>query len=319
MIVHCDPFADTRPSMGPAVLAIGIFDGVHIGHRALFAQARETARSLGVPLIGVTFDRDPDEVFRADDQDFGKLLSNGRRLEMIAGQTTGGVLSVPATHEVFGMRPDDYLDFLGSVVTPRAIFTGADFRFGARAAGTVNDVARWAEGHDCACEFMELVEEDGEVISATRIRSELARGQVALARRLLAGRPHSVTGTVVHGRGAGEGFGFATANLDLSACETMLPAEGVYGAYAIVDGRPYAAAVNVGVARSFETATAPVEAHLLDFAGDLYGREVEIEFVEWLREPRVFSTHDELVTTVMGNIEWVREHLGGEHLGAHRR
>ena len=116
----------------------------------------------------------------------------------------------------------------------------------------------------------------------------------------------------MHGRGAGDGFGFATANLDLSDCEVMLPREGVYGAYGIVDGVRYAAAVNVGVARSFAEATAPVEAHLLDFDGDLYGREIRIEFEEWLRGPRVFETKDELIETVMGNIAWVREHLGGK-------
>ena len=94
--------------------------------------------------------------------------------------------------------------------------------------------------------------------------------------------------------------------------EVMLPREGVYGAYGIVDGVRYAAAVNVGVARSFAEATAPVEAHLLDFDGDLYGREIRIEFEEWLRGPRVFETKDELIETVMGNITWVREHLGGK-------
>ena len=210
------------------------------------------------------------------------------------------------------MSPDAFLDFLGGVVRPRAIFTGSDFRFGVRASGTAADIGRWALAHGCAYVPCELVEEDGEVISATRIRGELREGAVAQAKRLLAGRPHAIVGSVVHGRGAGDGFGFATANLDLSDCEVMLPREGVYGAYGIVDGVRYAAAVNVGVARSFAEATAPVEAHLLDFDGDLYGKEVRIEFEEWLRGPRVFETKDELIETVMGNIAWVREHLGGK-------
>ena len=284
----CDPAGVVPARLGDAVLFIGIFDGMHIGHRAIFAQAREQARELGVPLLAVTFERDPDEIFRADDPTFGKLLSNRERLAMIAEHAEGGVLVLPATPEVFSMPPVDFLDFLGSVVHPRVIFTGLDFRFGVRASGTPADIERWALAY------------------------ELREGAVSQAKRLLAGRPHSVTGKVVHGRGAGDGFGFATANLDLSDCEAMLPREGVYGAYGVVDGVRYAAAVNVGVARSFAEATAPVEAHLLDFDGDLYGREIRIEFEEWLRGPRVFETKDELIETVMGNIAWVREHLGGK-------
>lgn len=285
---------------------------MHIGHRAIFAQARERARELGLPLVAVTFDRDPDEIFRADDPTFGKLLSNDERLAMIAEQAEGGVLNLVTGPELFSMPPRDFLDFLGRIVRPRAIFTGSDFHFGAHASGTVEDLGRWALDRGCESIACELVEEDGEVISSTRIRTKLREGAVAQAKRLLAGRPHSIVGTIVHGRGAGDGFGFATANLDLSECETILPREGVYGAYGVVDGVRYAAAVNVGVAKSFAEATAPVEAHLLDFNGDLYDKEIRIEFEEWLRAPRVFETKDELIETVMGNIEWVREHLGGK-------
>ena len=285
---------------------------MHIGHRAIFAQARERARELGLPLVAVTFDRDPDEIFRADDPTFGKLLSNDERLAMVAEQAEGGVLNLVTSSELFSMPPAEFLDFLGSVTNPRAIFTGLDFHFGAHASGTVDDLGRWALDHGCEPVSCELIEENGEVISSTRIRAELREGAVTQAKRLLAGRPHSIVGTIVHGRGAGDGFGFATANLDLSNCETMLPREGVYGAYGIVDGARYAAAVNVGVARSFAEATAPVEAHLLGFDGDLYGKDIRIEFEEWLRGPRVFETKDELIETVMGHIEWVREHLGGK-------
>ena len=298
--------------MGDAVLVIGVFDGMHIGHRAIFAQAREEARELGVPLVAVTFERDPDEIFRSGDPNFGKLLSNEERLAMVAEQAEGGVLNLSATLELFSMPPMDFLGFLGSIVHPRAIFTGSDFRFGCKASGTAEDLGQWALAHDCIYVACELIEEDGEVISATRIREELREGEVAQAKRLLAGRAHAITGTIVHGRGAGDGFGFATANLDLADCETMLPREGVYGCYGIVDGARYAAAVNVGVAKSFAEATAPVEAHLLDFDGDLYGKEIRIEFEQWLRGPRVFETKDELIETVMGNIAWVRENLGGK-------
>lgn len=310
-IIHCDLLdAATMPALGDAVVAIGIFDGMHLGHRALFSLARERARELGMPLVAVTFDRDPDEIFCADDSSFGKLLSNQMRLEMIAAQVDGAVLSLPVTAEVLAIEPRAFLDLLGASMSPRVIFTGTDFRFGARACGTVADIVSWGATHGCEHVACDLVEDDGMVVSSSRIRKLLEQGDVAEAKRLLGGRAHAICGIVVRGRGAGEGFGFATANLDTSACEVMAPREGVYGAYAVVGSERYPAAVNVGVARSFEEASAPVEAHLLDFEGDLYGKGVSIEFEEWLREPRVFASDDELIETVTGNIEWVRLHLG---------
>ena len=307
--MHINPLADAQAELGEVVIAIGVFDGMHLGHRALFAMARQYAATIGVPVYALTFDRDPDEVFAADDASFGKLLENETRLAMIGEQVDGGVLSLPATLEVFAIPPYPFLDFLCSIAVPRAIYTGADFRFGAQASGTVEDIACWATKHDCECVPCELVEEGGAAVSATRVRKLLAAGDVAQARELLAHRAHSVTGRVVHGRGQGGDFGFATANLDLSECAVMLPKEGVYGAYAYVDERPYAAAVNVGAAKSFADATSPLEAHLLDFEGDLYGKQIRIEFMQWLREPRVFATNEELISTVMGNIDYVREHL----------
>lgn len=310
--MHVNPIAHDAVDLGDAIFAIGVFDGMHVGHRALFAAARKAALESDATLFAVTFDKDPDEVFRKDDPCFGKLTTNEQRLAMIAEQAQGNVIVLPLDSAVLSIEPDEFLAFLSSIAHPVAVFTGVDFRFGAQARGDAGDIERWAA--ECGCDYVacELVEEEGAVVSATRIREELSEGRVAEAKLLLGGRAHSIFGTVIRGRGAGGGFGFATANLDLSACDVMLPREGVYGAYGIVDGTRYPAAVNVGVAKSFDQATAVIEAHLLDFEGDLYDKVVTIEFEEWLRPQRVFEDKDELIATVMGNIAWVREHLGGE-------
>lgn len=310
--MHVSPLVDNDVDMGDVVLAIGVFDGMHVGHRALFAAACSLARECGAKLFAITFDRDPDELFRKEDPTFGKLMTNPQRLAAIAEQTDGNVISLPLDKETLAIEPEAFLGYLAAIATPCAVVTGVDFRFGARARGTSEDIECWALENDCAYVVHELVEEDGAVVSATRVREELRAGRVAEAKRLLGGRAHSVFGTVVHGRGAAEDFGFATANLDLSQCDAMLPREGVYAAYAMVDGVRYPAAVNVGIARSFADATAELEAHLLGFEGNLYGKTVTIEFEEWLREQRVFASSDELIATVMDNIRWVREHLGGE-------
>lgn len=309
-IVTWNPEHPEAVHFGECVIAIGIFDGVHLGHRTLLSEAREHARALGLPLVVVTFDRDPDEIFCKKDQGFAKLLSNAERLELLGQFTQSAVLSLPATPEVFGLEPDDFLALLAQSCTPRSIFVGVNFHFGKFAAGTAKDIEAWGRVHGCTCVPHELVTDLGDVVSSTRIRGLLEQGRVAEARELLGGRPHAIWGDVVHGRGEGTDMGFATANLDLSDNEAMLPREGVYAAYALVEGRRYPAAVNVGAAPSFDAATAPLEAHLLDFKGDLYGKRIKIEFEEWLRESRVFTDKDELIATVMGNIDWVRTHLG---------
>lgn len=299
------------PGLGPAVACIGVFDGLHEGHRSLLAAARDDAARCGCTPLAVTFERDPDELFAAPDAVFGKLVSNAERLDMLRAALGGPVLVLPATPEVFALAPDAFLDTLASACDLRALHVGADFRFGAHAAGTAEDMRAWAAPREISVEAHALLEADGAPVTATRIRALLRAGEVSCARRLLCGRAHALCGTVVHGRGEGAHMGFATANLELDDDGVVVPAEGVYGGYALVDGKRWPCALNVGRAASFAEATAPLEAHLLGFSGDLYGRRVKVEFVQRLRGQRVFDDTDELVATVQGDIAWVSENLGG--------
>ncbi len=330
------------PNLGPAVLSIGVFDGVHLGHRALIAAACERAAQRGARPVVVTFERDPDELFCRDEAGFAKLLSNAERLDalaaLVADAPEARVLVLPVSPDVLALAPAAFLDALARVCEPLELHVGEGFRFGAKAAGTLADVRAWAAARDSAPDAAAvfttpddaapsaatpfttprrfcatahaLVQQDGAPVTSTRIRALLREGEVAQAAKLCAGRPHAVSGTVAHGRGEGAGMGFATANLDLTANETMLPAEGVYAAWAHVDGARYPSAVNLGVAASFSEAHSPLEAHLLGFAGDIYGKTVRVEFVRRLRAQRVFTDTDELVATVKGDISSVRAMLG---------
>lgn len=320
------------PHLGPAVLSIGVFDGVHLGHRALLAATCERAAKRGARPVVVTFERDPDELFCRDGASFGKLLSNAERLDTLAalvadapdvpgmpgtpaasgipGASTPRALVLPVSPDALAVPPAAFLDALARVCEPLELHVGEGFRFGAKAAGALADVRTWGASRGlCATEHA-LVEYDGAPVTSTRVRALLREGDVEQAAKLCAGRRHAVSGTVAHGRGAGTGMGFATANLDLAANETMLPAEGVYAAWAEVDGARYPSAVNLGTAASFSDATSPLEAHLLGFAGDIYGKKVRVEFVRRLRAQRVFTDTDELVETVKGDIASVRAMLG---------
>ncbi len=286
--------------------AFGVFDGVHLGHRFLLDCARETARKSGGKSVALTFDIDPDEKFHPER--LRKLMANEERLAMLATTGVDAVAVLPFTPEFAASSPEEFLVQTFDGTPPAFLHVGYDFRFGARAAGTVQDLDAWGSDMGTQVCAHGLKSEDGAPITATRIRLLLADGDISESNRLL-GRPYFMTGTVTPGRGEGADLGFRTANLTVP--DQLRPiGDGVYAAYATVGGTRYKAAVNVGIAATFaDRATATCEVHLLDFEGDLYGKPVKVEFMHWLRPMRKFDDIDELVATVKGNITWVRENL----------
>lgn len=297
--------AAARPFAG-ASCAIGVFDGVHEGHRYLLERVCREARERGTAAVAVTFDTDPDELFRP--QGLKKLVANGDRLALLAESGVDHVVALPFTREFAALPPERFLADVFGGAEPALIQVGSDFRFGAKAAGTVGDLAAWGARAGTEVRAVDLLAADGAPVTATRIRGLLAHGSIEEANRLL-GRPYFMRGTVEPGRGEGADMGIRTANLHVPDMLRAL-GDGVYAAWAVVGGARYKAAVNVGVAATFaDRATATVEAHLLDFEGDLYGADVTVEFLHWLRPMRTFDSIDELVSTVQSNITWVRENL----------
>ena len=286
--------------------AFGVFDGLHEGHRFLLDRAIESARETGGRSIAVTFDIDPDEVFHPDR--LKKLQRNADRLQALECSGVHDVVALPFTEELYTKSPEEFLATAFPAGVPTHLHVGEDFRFGARAAGTVETLREWGVVAGCEVHAHQLVSADGKPITATRIRLLLLDGKVKEAGRLL-GHPYALRETVQRGRGEGTDLGFATANLQVKPHDRVL-GEGVYAAYATVDGTRYKAAVSVGVSPTFEaTSTANMEAHILDFAGDLHGSDIVLEFVEYLRPMIKFDSTEELVATVMGNIQWVRDNL----------
>lgn len=287
-----------------ASCAFGVFDGLHEGHRYLIEQACATA-AQGQRSLVLTFDIDPDEVFHPER--LRKLMSNDRRLNALMRTGVDDVVVLPFIPEWYSMDPLDFLEELFGENAPAYLHVGEDFRFGARAAGTVQTLDDWGIAAGCNIRAHHLLSSDGKPITATRIRLLLADGHVKDAAALL-GRPYRMIGTVVKGRGEGAALGFATANMNVPDRDRVV-GDGVYAAYARVCGQTCKAAVSVGVAPTFENATANIEAHLLDFDGDIVGKELGLDFVKFLRPMMKFDSADELVATVKGNIDWVRQNL----------
>ena len=286
--------------------AFGVFDGLHKGHRYLIGSAIDSARGDHARSLAITFDIDPDEVFHPDR--LKKLMRNADRLEALAASGVDDVVVLPFTPDFYSLDPESFLAATFPQGVPAHLHVGEDFRFGARAAGTVDTLLEWGARTGCAICAHSLVSADGRPITATRIRLLLLDCNVSEATRLL-GHTYTLRETVRRGRGDGADFGFATANLQVKPHDRVL-GEGVYAAYATVGSARYKAAVSVGVSPTFEAqSTANMEAHILDFSGDLVGRPITLEFVAYLRPMIKFETTEELIATVKSNIEWARENL----------
>lgn len=294
--------------LGPAVAAIGVFDGVHIGHQALVRACRERASSEGVSSIVITFDRDPDRVV-APDRAAPQLQELADKLAALADLGVDSVVVVPFDAGVAAMTPERFVDeVLLTACTPVAVFVGQDFRFGRAATGDVAALRELGQTRSFAVEPQPLVHAQGAPVTSTRIRTLIASGDVAGAARLL-GRPHRVRGTVEHGRGIGARLGAPTANLRTHGY-AAIPASGVYAAWAQLGTHRMQAAVSVGAPPTFPEVHDGVEVHLLGYEGPgLHGREIAVDFVARLRDLARFETEASLAKAIAADVTRVRDIL----------
>jgi riboflavin kinase/FMN adenylyltransferase len=296
-----DQVAEQR--VGPVALALGVFDGVHRGHRAILSAAREAAAARDARPVALVFDPPPIEVIRPDHA-LERLARLGDNLEHIAA---AGVrpLAVRFDAALRDLAPEAFLDRLGPGLRPVAIVMTADSAFGRDRSGTPERLAEIGARGGFAVVLVEPESDDG-VISSSRIRSALSAGEIAEATRLL-GRAPAVTGTVVRGDGRGRQLGYPTANLAFGY-RPALPALGIYLGSAI--GQP--ALISVGRRPTFHADGEVVfEAHLLDWDGDLYDRELRVEISQRLREERSFDSADELIAQMRRDEADARAALAG--------
>jgi riboflavin kinase/FMN adenylyltransferase len=279
--------------LSSSVVAIGVFDGVHIGHQKLLTDAVRDAARRGVRSVAVTFDRDPDQI-TAPSSAAPQLLTLEDKIACLLAVGISTVLVVPFTPEIARTPAEEFLDeVLAAGMDVVAVHVGCDFRFGAGASGDVDTLYVWGVEHNVEVIAHPLVTSQSRPVSSTRIRGLVATGDVAEAEALL-GRPPRVRGAVVHGRGEGAELGFPTANV-VPVPYGALPCDGVYAAVVVLDdGERWPAAVSVGLPPTFPQAREHLEAHLIGFDGDLYDHEIALDFIERLRDQRSFDSLGEL-------------------------
>lgn len=301
--------ADLGRPAGGVCLALGMFDGVHLGHQHLVQTALGDARRLGASAVVVTFDPHPLRVVRPDRAP-RLLQSLPQRVRHLARLGPDAVLVVPFDAALSRVDGADYIRSLADGFgTIRSVTVGQSFQFGHNRSGDVALLRQLGHAMGFGVNAVPPVHAGGELVSSTRVRAALREGRLGTVSDLL-GRPYAIAGTVVHGDGRGRGLGFATANIEVADLE--LPPLGVYAAHVGLDGRRHGAVLNLGVRPTLGASTpAPrLEVHLFEFEGDLYGRELEVELEARLRPEQRFESLDALQEQVARDIAAARELLG---------
>lgn len=301
--------AEVPAEWGVSAVTIGKFDGVHAGHRAVIDRVLEVADADGSAPVVLTFDRNPLALLRPElcPQ---SLVSLSQKLELLAETGVAATLVMRFDAEFAALSPEQFVrSILVDTLHARHVFVGSDFRFGARGAGTIDELVRLGAEHGFDVQVVDDVRPDAEHrVSSTWIRSLLDGGDIEGAGRLL-GHVPGVRGVVVHGAGRGRELGFPTANLSPES-EGLIPGDGVYAGYLVDAGRRYPAAISVGDNPTFEgVPQKQVEAYVIDESIDLYGHVVTVEFAHRIRQQVAFEGIPQLIEKIRSDVAEARRLL----------
>ncbi|MGI6216719.1 MAG: riboflavin biosynthesis protein RibF [Coriobacteriales bacterium] len=286
-------------NIGDIVFALGVFDGVHMGHRKLISDCCEYAKEAGAKSAIMTFDVDPEEIF--GDASTRKLLSNEDRISVLSRLGADMVLVLKFDEQFSQESPQMFLDTaIRTHMNPLGVYVGCNFRFGHRASGDARFLKK-ALGDACNVVDEELLCHNGEPVTATRIRDLIENGKLDAANHML-NRMHSMRTRVVKGRQVGRTIGYPTANL-VGLHDYVKPCDGVYAGFIVVEGECYRTSISVGVPKTFGDIEWTIEAHIIDFDKDIYGEDVTVYFAEYLRPMIKFDSTDALVAQIAADTE----------------
>jgi riboflavin kinase/FMN adenylyltransferase len=309
-VITIEDFSEVPGRLRGAFLAVGNFDGVHLGHAHLIARLRAQADATDAAAVALTFDPHP-VAFLRPGRAPAPLLWTARNAEMLqqAGATKVGLFKTGPW--LLGLTAREFFDkvVLGQFAA-RGMVEGPNFYFGRDRKGDTTQLGAWCREAGLSFEVVAPSTVDGQLVSSSRVRTALAEGRAGEAARML-GRPHRIRGFVTHGAARGAGLGFPTANLD--GIDTLIPGDGVYAMLALIDGQgpPIPTACHIGPNVTFGEQERKVEAHLIDFSGDLYGRTVHLDILEQIRPSRKFAGLDDLLPQIRDDVDKTRAICAG--------
>ncbi len=301
-------FDSITPPMKGVVLSFGNFDGVHRGHQQIIAQAGMLAERTGSSVVAVTFEPHPLKVV-APHRPFHLLTPLKEKVDLLGRAGADAVVVVETDRAFLEQTPEDFVaEAIVGRFAPTCVVEGPSWRFGRGREGDVGFLQRMGDRHGFEVFIvpalqLEVEAEGAVLVTSTLIRDLVLRHHVHRA-ALCLGRPYTLIGTVVSGNRRGQKLGFPTANVD--AGDQLIPGHGVYAGWCHLGGRRYVSAISVGTNPTFGEEKVSVEAYMLGFSGEPYGREIRVEFLRWLREQRRFDSPEALVQQMRHDVEEVR-------------
>jgi len=297
---------DVATKFPAPVLTIGNYDGVHIGHQRIIRKVVEKAREIsGTPML-MSFNPHPHSILKPDS--FIRLITPPYVKERLVEENGIEVMfEVPFNEQLRSIPPENFInDILIATIGVKAVIVGYDFRFGKDGVGDVGMLREYAQKDGFYFEMVDAITIGGEKIGSNRIRKLIMEGDIKKANELL-GRPHMIEGIVVHGVNRGKDMGFPTINF--STVFELIPRNGVYITEVEFDGEKWPSVTNIGYNPTFDGQKLMVETHILDFGGDLYDREIVINFHERIREERKFKDIKELKDQIARDVQAAREYF----------
>jgi riboflavin kinase/FMN adenylyltransferase len=282
------------------VLTIGVFDGVHLGHKYLLSRLKEEAGKLSASSGVITFKRHPIESLNPSAA-LPYLVSLDEKIRLLKAEGIGVVVPLTFNQELADLTAVEFIQLLKKCLKMRGLVIGPDFALGRQREGNVEFLKIAGKKYHFHVTVVPPLKLDGEIVSSTAIRQALACGDMAKVVKL-AGRPYSLKGRVTKGFGMGRQIGYPTANL-LIEPGWAIPADGVYATYTHIDGNIYRSMTSIGLRPTFHGKNRTVETYILDYDGDLYDREVSIDIVEKLRDERRFDNIEELKKQIARDIQ----------------
>lgn len=294
-------------SLRGGAVAIGNFDGVHLGHARLIERLRAMAQTVGGPPIVFTFDPPPARVLRPQAAP-EPLIWMDRKIEILTEMGVKGLLVYPTDRVFLNQEPRLFFhSVVRSQLGARAMVEGPNFFFGHNRSGNVELLREFCAEAKMPFEVPKPVVIEGQVVSSSRIRALVSAGRVGEAQKML-GRPYRIRGMVVHGAGRGTDLGYPTANI--GHISTLLPGEAIYAARAHVDKQWYPAAVSLGPNPTFDEGGVKVEVHVIGFHGTIYNSVIEVDFLARLREIKRFASVNALISQMARDVERTLDIVG---------
>lgn len=290
-----------------SAVSIGIFDGVHVGHKALLAVLRSRADQLGVPAVALTFDRHPMELL-APERAPRYISTLDQRISLLKDAGVDDVAVVRFDQDVADLSPEEFVDrILVERLKVKSVVVGTNFRFGHKRIGDVEWLRDLGQERGFSVISVEPVVLAGATVSSTRVRKTIERGEVDVAGKLL-GRPFTMIGDVVHGFGIGSKIGFPTANLEV-APRQIVPPDGVYAVEAVVENQTWPGACGISTRPTFDGTNRTIEVIIDGFSGNIYDVELAVMFYRKLRDPVRFDSPESLAKQLAIDVEEARKCL----------